>query len=329
MKRAGFWIAIGVGFVAGFGCALILIHSTVFRDEVAELFDRGRLRALVDGNGIYQADIRRQLAETDYVAGIEKEQRTDAERELALTGLIAKVAAETRAEHENIPRSEQSAEVNALRFQFPDDKTWRTVLKKSGLSPASISRMLDNNLKTRQWVAKQIAPQLSVTDAECRQFYESHHDQYSLPERRNVSHLFLAAPPETPPDVVETKRAAIEALSVRLAAGEDFATLVAQNSEDEATKLRGGELGYFSAKRMPPDFVEAATKMQPDEVSKPVQTHLGFHILKLIDVQAPREQTFDEVRGEIGLAIANEKRTMALQTLTANLRRNFGYLSPF
>ena len=54
-----------------------------------------------------------------------------------------------------------------------------------------------------------------------------------------------------------------KALSVRLAGGEDFATLAAQNSEDEATKLRGGDLGYFSADRMPPDFVEAAAKLRP------------------------------------------------------------------
>ena len=329
MRRPGFWIAIVVGCVAGFVCARILSHSVTFRGKVAALFDRGRLVALVDGNGIYQADLRRQLTETDYLAGVEEEQVTDAEGEAALTTLIANVAAEAQATYESIPRSEQSAESNALRFQFPDDKIWRSVVRKNGLSPASMSRMIGNNLKVREWIEKQIAPQLSVTTDECRQFYNSHHDQFFLPERRSVSHLFLAAPPETPPDIVETKRTAIEVLSARLAAGEDFATLAAQNSEDEATKLRGGDLGYFSAKRMPPDFVEAAAKMQPGEISKPVRTRLGFHILKLTDVQPPRQQTFDEVRGEIALAIANEKRTAALEMLTANLRRNPAYLSPF
>lgn len=329
MTRPATWIAIVIACVAGFGCAQLLARSGKFRDTLAEFFDRGRLVAFVEGNGIYETDLRRQWIESNYVAGKEEGQWTDAQSETALTRLIADVAAQTRASHEEIQQSEHDAEFNALRFQFPDDKTWRNALARSTLSPASISRMLDNNLKTRRWIAKQIAPNLSVTTDECRQFFDSHRDEFFLPERRNVSHLFLAAPPETPPDVVEAKRAAIDALSARLAAGEDFATLAAQNSEDEATKLRGGELGYFSAKRMPPDFVEAAFKMQPGEIGKPVRTRLGFHILKLIDVQAPRQQTFDEVRGEIATMIANQKRGGAVQALSADLCRNPAYRRQF
>jgi parvulin-like peptidyl-prolyl isomerase len=120
----------------------------------------------------------------------------------------------------------------------------------------------------------------------------------------------------------------MEAITVRLAAGEDFAAVVAQNSEDDATKLRGGELGYLSAKRMPPDFVEAAAKLRPGEISKPVRTRLGFHILKLIDIQAPRQQTFDEVRGDVAIEVANDKRRIALQKLSAGLAATASYLRP-
>jgi|ERR1043166_117865 parvulin-like peptidyl-prolyl isomerase len=329
MKRPAFWIATVVACALGICCAQILIRALGFRDLVAELFHGGHLLALVDGHGIYQADVRRLLAETDYVAGIEKEERTETERQEALSELIANRAADVRAAREKIPRPEQAAEVNALRFQFPDDKSWRTALKKSVLTSAAVSRIVGDNLKTREWLDKQIASATSVISDECRQFYDSHRDEFLLPERRRVSHLFLAAPPETPPDVIETKRAAIEALSARLAAGEDFATLAAQNSEDEATKLSGGDLGYFSAKRMPPDFIEAAFKLHPGEISKPVQTRLGFHILKLVDVQGPRRQTFDEVQADIAVIIANEKRTIALKTLTADLRRDPAYLRQF
>jgi parvulin-like peptidyl-prolyl isomerase len=328
MKRpAAFWIAIAC--IAGFGCAQLLLSSAVARDQLGKLFGCGHLLAMVDGNGIYQCDFDRRLAESDYVAGVKESERTNVQREDTLTGLVAGVAAQAHASHEKVLRSELADQLNLLRFQFLDDKAWRAVLSKSDLSQVSVARTLKNNLKTREWIATRIASQLSVTDDECRQFYDSHRDQFFLPERRNVSHLFLAAPPETPPDVVETKRAAVEALSARLAAGEDFAELAAQNSEDEATKLRGGELGYFSAKRMPPDFVEAASKLRPGEISKPVRTRLGFHILKLINVQAPRQQTFDEVRGDIAIELANKKREAAVDRLMADLRRDADYLRPF
>jgi parvulin-like peptidyl-prolyl isomerase len=138
----------------------------------------------------------------------------------------------------------------------------------------------------------------------------------------------LAAPPETAPEIVEAKRSTIEALSVILAGGEDFATLAAENSEDEATKLRGGDLGYFSATRMPPDFVAAAARLRPGEISRPIRTRLGFHIIKLIDVQPARQKTFDEARNDIAIELANQKRATAIQRLMVDLTSQTDYRRP-
>ena len=140
--------------------------------------------------------------------------------------------------------------------------------------------------------------------------------------------MSFVAPPETAPEIVEAKHTAIEALSVQLAGGEDFATLAAQNSEDEATKLRGGDLDYFSAARMPPDFVAAALKLRSGEISRPIRTRLGFHILKLIDVQAARQKTFDEARNDIAIELAKQKRAAAIQKLMVDLNSEAGYLRP-
>ena len=330
MKRpAVIWIAILVACVAGFCCAQLILRSTALRDKFGQIFNRGHLLALVSGQGIYQVDLDRKLAETDYAAGIEQIERTNAEREAALSGLVAGMAAQTRAAAESISGDELKHQMSLLRFQFGNEKAWNAILNSSGLSAASLAKCVRENWKTRAWIARQIGNQLTTNDAECRTFYESHLKQFFLPERRNVSHLFLAAPPETAQEVVDEKKAAIDALSVRLAAGEDFATLVAQNSEDDATKLRGGELGYFSGNRMPPDFVEAATKLSPGGVSKPIRTRLGFHILKLIGVQPPRQQTFDEVRGDIAIEIANGKRQIAIEKLLTDLAATAAYLRPF
>jgi hypothetical protein len=111
---------------------------------------------------------------------------------------------------------------------------------------------------------------------------------------------------------------AIRSASLHEELGEDFSTLTAQNSEDQATKLRGRDLRYFSATRLPPDFVEAATKLRPGEASKPMRTRLGFHIVKLIDVEAAREQTFDEVRSDIAVELENQKRAAVLPKLTVD-----------
>ena len=101
--------------------------------------------------------------------------------------------------------------------------------------------------------------------------------------------------------------------------GEDFFELVAQVSEDEATKTRGGDLGFFSESRMPPDFFAAVRAMRVGEVSPPVRTGLGFHIIQLTDSRPARQMTFDEARAEIGLALENAKRDIALREIEAQL----------
>jgi parvulin-like peptidyl-prolyl isomerase len=283
---------------------------------------------MVHGRGIYEVDVDRALRESDYASDIERTGAADVERRSALNKLIANIAAQSNASSENISGVELKHNVDLLRYQFPSEKIWKQILSASNLSAAAVSTMLRENLRTRQWISKQTAREIEVTDEECRRFYDSHQPDFIVPERRRVSHLFLAAPPETAAEIIEAKRAAIQSLAVRLAAGEDFAMLVAENSEDEATKLRGGDLDYSSEKRMPPDFVAAAAPLQPGETSPPVQTRLGFHIIKLVDVQPARQRTFDEAREEIVLELQNQKRAAAIQKLIVDLSQQADYRGP-
>jgi parvulin-like peptidyl-prolyl isomerase len=329
MRRvAAFWISVAISAIVGICCAQLAARSVAFRDKLGTICGRGHLVALVHGHGIYQADVDRTVNESHYRAGAEHNEGTNAERQATLTDLIANVAVRARADWEMVPRANVNREMNLLRSQFRDDKAWRQALSWSGFLTLSLWRTVRNDLRARQWISNRIAPELGVTEVECRGFYDSHPDNFFVSERLRVSHLFLAAPPETDPEIVEAKRTAIETLSVRLVAGEDFAAVTAENSDDEATKLRGGDLGYFSATRMPPDFAEAALKLHPGDVSKPIRTRLGFHILKLIDFQPARQKTFDEARSDIPIDLANQKRPDAVQELVVDLGSETDYLRP-
>jgi hypothetical protein len=329
MKRgAVLWFSVAVSCIVGICFGQFITRSVIVRDKLGTICGRGHLIALVHGRGIFEADIDRTVNDANYLAGSEPNQRTSVERQSAVTDLIVNVTLQSRAGREKIPRADLKRELNLLRAQFRDDKTWRQALRQSGFFMSSLWRKLRNDLRARQWISNRIARQIDVTEDECRRFYESNPASFFVPERLRVSHLFLAAPPETATEIVEAKRTSIEALSVRLARGEDFAALAAENSEDEATKLRGGDLGYFSASRMPPDFVEAALKLHPGEISKPIQTRLGFHILQLIDVQPARQRTFDEARKDIAIGLANQKRATAIQQLIVDLGSQTGYLRP-
>lgn len=105
-----------------------------------------------------------------------------------------------------------------IRCQFGDEKTWEAALQANGLSIRAIRREIAADLRTRKWIAGKIARDVDAMPAECRAFYDARPENFAQPLRLRASHLFLAAPMETPRPIIDAKRELIESLSVRLAA---------------------------------------------------------------------------------------------------------------
>jgi parvulin-like peptidyl-prolyl isomerase len=320
-RSAAILLLVAGSCIAGVLCAQFVYHSVACRDAIGVSCGRGHLLALALGEGIYETDLERVLVEARYASGAdEKDERYERiEKSFLLRQLIATAMSRSFASRERTPKDKIESALSLLRWQFRDDKTWSAVLSASDLSVNSLRRAIANNLRAQQWVLRQITSRVDVTDEECRNFYDARREGFLQPMRLRASHVFLAAPPETPADVVEAKRAAIGLVFTRLAHGEDFSELAANASEDEATKMRGGDLGYFSVLRMPPDFFAEVTKLRPEQTSPPVRTRLGFHIIKLTDSKPARQMAFDEAHGEIATALENQKRKAALEELAVDL----------
>src|SRR5438067_8878678 len=164
MKSRAIWISAAIAAVAGIACAELTTHSIIFRDKLGSLFGRGHLLALVHGRRIYQVDVDRTLRESDYASDIERSGATDAERRSALNKLIENVAAQLNASSEKISGTQH--DVDLLRYQFPNEKTWRQVLSASGPSESALSQLLTDNLRAQQWISNEIAREIEVTDEE-------------------------------------------------------------------------------------------------------------------------------------------------------------------
>jgi parvulin-like peptidyl-prolyl isomerase len=295
--------------MAGLVASELLFRSAWIRDLAGRLSGRGHLIALVNGKGIYGTDLGGAAEEA-------------AGRDLVIAENLRRAAAMELIDPARVDR-----EVGLLEAQFADDRRFGEALRASGLSIASLREEIAAHLRGRQWLEKRMAPMTPVTEQECRQFYELHPELFRQPARYRVSHLLLAAHEETPLEVVEEKELAIAELAQRLAKGEPLAQLAAEMSEDEATKIRGGDLGYFSESRMARDFMAEIQKLAVGKVSKPFRTHLGFHIAQMAEIKDPRQLTFDEARSEISLALSNERRAHQADTLAQELSRA-AYLRP-
>lgn len=210
-------------------------------------------------------------------------------------------------------------QLELFRDRFADEQQFKDALRAVRLSLSDLRKEATENLRARAWIEKQIGPHLQVNDEDVRSYFASNHAQFTQPTRWRARHLFLAAPDGYPDDVIKTKRSAIEALSIRRIDGEDFSALIAEGSEDEATKLHGGDLNYFAAARMPPEFIDAIKALRVGEISGPVRSHLGFHLLEVTETKPEREMSFEEARPEIALALSNQRRALAVAALRERL----------
>ena len=110
-----------------------------------------------------------------------------------------------------------------------------------------------------------------------------------------------------------------------------FAKLAKENSEDTATANKGGDLGFFAAKEMVPEFSKAAFSMRPNTISdKPVKTQFGYHIIMVTDRSAAGQDPFEKVKANIKAYLENQKQIELIDKLTESLKKSakIEYVNP-
>jgi peptidyl-prolyl cis-trans isomerase C len=107
------------------------------------------------------------------------------------------------------------------------------------------------------------------------------------------------------------------AIVARLKAGEDFAKIAADVSKDPGSGKEGGDLGYFTKDRMVPEFAEAAFKLKPGEISAPVKSQFGWHIIKLEDLRTKPLPSFADVKDQIAQYVTRKAQTDVIVALRA------------
>jgi peptidyl-prolyl cis-trans isomerase D len=154
--------------------------------------------------------------------------------------------------------------------------------------------------------SERFAAEAEPTEEEIQAYYESHQDSYRHPEQVRARHILF----KVAGDITDEDRRAIReraaAVLESAKAGEDFAELAKQHSED-VTAAAGGDLGFFARGVMTPAFEEAAFALEPGAVSDLIDTPFGIHIIKLEEKRAEGVDTLDEARGKIVEAVRTQR----------------------
>lgn len=154
----------------------------------------------------------------------------------------------------------------------------------------------------------------SIGEQAARAIYEDKVKQLKPEEEVQARHILVASEEEA------------KKLLERVNAGEDFAQLAKENSGDAGSKEQGGMLGYFGKGQMVPQFEETAFALKKGEVSKPVQSQFGWHVIKVEDRRQKPPPTFDEVKDRlIGSMVQSKAQNIAGELRT---KAKIDYLDP-
>jgi peptidyl-prolyl cis-trans isomerase D len=166
--------------------------------------------------------------------------------------------------------------------------------------------------------AEEIAAYATANKDAVQQYYETNKYKYTnLEKQARARHILIKVPEGATDTEKAAKRLLIDGLLARAKAGEDFATLARQFSEDPGSGVKGGDLGYNARGRMVPEFDAAMFALQPGQTSEVVQTQYGFHVIKL---EAFREGnvSLEEATPEIAEQLFRESEGKKRAEIAAN-----------
>jgi parvulin-like peptidyl-prolyl isomerase len=168
---------------------------------------------------------------------------------------------------------------------------------------------------------------VTISDDEAKKYYEDHPSQFEEPEKIHASHILFATRDMTTGTALSdeqktAKRKQAEAALKRIRAGEDFAKIATEFSDDPASKEKGGELPPLARGQMVPEFEAAAMSLNTNQVSDLVTTAYGFHIIKLLEKLPARKLAYDKVDDELKEALKQQAMLKKLPEYTTKLRKD-------
>ncbi len=159
---------------------------------------------------------------------------------------------------------------------------------------------------------KQIAKSIQADNDALLNLYENEQERFSTEEERKAQHILVQS------------EALASTIVKQLSQGDDFAELAAKHSQDMESKNKAGDLGFFTLGMMLPKFEAQVFAMKIGEISAPVKTDFGYHIIKLNEIKAAQVKPFDAVRGELLKLYKEREVQKSLYNLTDKLN-NLAY----
>jgi len=159
--------------------------------------------------------------------------------------------------------------------------------------------VIKDNYIAIEYLKKEVTNKVEVSEEDIKAYYESHKDEFKMPEMVRSRHILIKTDPSASDNDNKKAREKAEEILKKIKAGEDFAKLASDVSDDTGSKTKGGDLGFFPKGIMVKSFEDAAFSLKPGEVSGIVETQFGYHIIKVEEKKEPGMEPFDTAKEKI------------------------------
>ncbi len=227
----------------------------------------------------------------------------------ALDSLISQKVIELEAKKQKITVSDEDIqkEMETYYETYGGEEAFVQTLQMSGYSLEDVKKELALNIK----INKLLEPRIKITEEELKTYFEANKEQFAQQKQVKASHI-----------LVETEEKANE-IKKKLAEGQDFAQLAKENSTDTQNKDKGGDLGFFGSGDMVKEFEETAFALKVGEISAPVKTEFGYHIIKVTEIKEAQEANYEQNKSKIKETLFAEKAQAEYGVLMQELQKDY------
>ncbi|MEW8972693.1 MAG: peptidylprolyl isomerase [Tissierellaceae bacterium] len=213
--------------------------------------------------------------------------------EQVLNSLIGEKVVQLEIEKQNIEIKEEDIqkEIDQLIEYYGGEERFNEALKYQGYTMDDMKKSIEINMQ----IKKLLESDIEVSEEEITDFFEENKESLAQGEQVSARHI-----------LVETEEEA-EDIRKKLLEGGDFAELAKEYSLDEGTKIVGGSLGYFSRGKNVQSFDDAAFSLEKGEISEPVKTDFGYHIIQVEDKKEAKAASLEEHRDDIERMLMESK----------------------
>jgi peptidyl-prolyl cis-trans isomerase C len=282
--------------------------------------------AMVNGVAIPRADFDREFSAVQMRLSMQGQAIDDTQisaiKNNILESLISRELLYQESQKVGIKAEDKAVEeeFSEWRKQFPDEAQFKEMMANMNLSEDILKAEIRQRMVIEQFIEKQFT-NLSVSDKEIKEYYDTHPDLFKQPEQVKASHILIKVDPKAEESKKTEARKKIEGVQERLKKGEDFATVAKEVSEGPSN-VKGGDLGYFERGQMVKPFEDVAFALTTGEISSIVETQFGYHLIKSFDKKPETTAPYTEIKDRLGEYLKQEKKMKEIRAYGDKLKEN-------